>query len=82
MIQTENTAIVLRHVNYRDNDRMVTLLSPSRELPVDQTAGRVFADAQVGCPPCIPIIMSGERIDQNAIECFRYYGIEKVRVTA
>ena len=26
MIQTENTAIVLRHVNYRDNDRMVTLL--------------------------------------------------------
>ena len=30
MIQTEHTAIVLRHVNYRDNDRMVTLLSPSR----------------------------------------------------
>ena len=30
MIQTENTAIVLRHVNYRDYDRMVTLLSPSR----------------------------------------------------
>ena len=30
MIQTENTAIVLRFVNYRDNDRMVTLLSPSR----------------------------------------------------
>ena len=30
MIQTENTAIVLRHVNYRDNDRMITLLSPSR----------------------------------------------------
>ena len=30
MRQTENTAIVLRHVNYRDNDRMLTLLSPSR----------------------------------------------------
>lgn len=30
MIETENTAIVLRHANYRDNDRMVTLLSPSR----------------------------------------------------
>ena len=30
MNQTENTAIVLRHVNYRDNDRIVTLLSPSR----------------------------------------------------
>ena len=30
MVQTENTAIVLRYVNYRDNDRIVTLLSPSR----------------------------------------------------
>ena len=30
MVQTENTALVLRHVNYRDNDRMVTLFSPSR----------------------------------------------------
>ena len=30
MIQTENTAIVLRRVNYRENDRMVTLLRPSR----------------------------------------------------
>ena len=30
MTQTENTAIVLRYANYRDNDRMVTLLSPSR----------------------------------------------------
>ena len=30
MTQTENTAIVLRHVDYRDNDRMVTLFSPSR----------------------------------------------------
>ena len=30
VIQTENTAIVLRHVDYRDNDRMITLLSPSR----------------------------------------------------
>ncbi len=30
MIQTENTAIVLRHADYRDNDRMLTLFSPSR----------------------------------------------------
>ncbi len=30
MRETENTAIVLRHASYRDNDRMLTLLSPSR----------------------------------------------------
>ena len=28
--QTENTAIVLRYANYKDNDRMLTLLSPTR----------------------------------------------------
>ena len=40
MRQTEHTAIVLRWANYRDNDRMLTLLSPTR--------GRVEALAR-GC---------------------------------
>lgn len=30
MRQTANTAIVLRYANYRDNDRMLTLFSPTR----------------------------------------------------
>lgn len=30
MVQTENTAIVLRYADYRESDRMVTLFSPSR----------------------------------------------------
>lgn len=30
MVQTENTAIVLRRVDYRDNDRLITLLNPTR----------------------------------------------------
>lgn len=30
MEQTENTAIVLRYANYRDNDRMLTLFSPTK----------------------------------------------------
>lgn len=30
MTQTENTAIVLRHADYHEYDRMVTLLSPTR----------------------------------------------------
>ena len=40
MRQTENTAIVLRYANYRDNDRMLTLFSPTR--------GRIEALAR-GC---------------------------------
>lgn len=30
MIQTDHTCIVLRYANYRENDRMLTLLSPRR----------------------------------------------------
>ena len=40
MRQTENTAIVLRYANYKDNDRMLTLFSPTR--------GRIEALAR-GC---------------------------------
>ncbi|MBQ6893166.1 MAG: aminotransferase class V-fold PLP-dependent enzyme [Clostridia bacterium] len=39
--------------------------------------GRVLAVSTVGCPPAVPIVMCGERIDEKAIECFKYYGITK-----
>lgn len=52
MHQTENTAIVLRYANYRDNDRMLTLLSPTR--------GRVEALAR-GCRrPRSPLLNASE----------------------
>ena len=56
------------------------MLALTEEIPVEQAAGRVFADAQVGCPPCIPIIACGEEVDEAAIKCFRYYNIPMCRV--
>lgn len=56
------------------------MLALTEEIPVEKAAGRVFADAQVGCPPCIPIIACGEEVDEAAIRCFRYYGISSCRV--
>ncbi len=56
------------------------LLSPSEELPVSECVGRVLAAATVGCPPAVPIVVSGERIDESALACFSYYGIEFCRV--
>ena len=55
-------------------------LSPGMEIPVSQAEGRILADARLSCPPCVPIIAWGERIDRNAIHCFQYYGIETCRV--
>lgn len=56
------------------------MLSPSESLPISECEGRVLASASVGCPPAVPIVVSGERIGKSAVECFEYYGIEKVSV--
>ena len=42
--------------------------------------GRVCAAPTVGCPPAVPVVVSGEVIGADAADVFRYYGIEKVRV--
>ena len=44
--------------------------------------GRVCGLPTVGCPPAIPIAVSGERITPEALALFAYYGIEQVEVLA
>ena len=56
------------------------LFSPSREIPVERAVGRVLADARTACPPCVPLLMPGERIDADAVRCFQYYGVTACRV--
>ncbi len=49
-------------------------------INVNDAENRVLALDPVSCPPAVPIVVCGENIDKNAIECFKYYGIEKVTV--
>ncbi len=56
------------------------ITSPSVEIPVREAKGRILASPCVSCPPAIPILVCGELIDERAIECFEYYGVEKCRV--
>ena len=56
------------------------LFSPAETVPVENSLGRVLSAATVGCPPAVPILICGERIDENAIACFQYYGITHCRV--
>ena len=58
------------------------LFSASEEVPMEESLGRVLAAATVGCPPAVPIVVCGERIDEHAIRCFEYYGIELCCVVA
>ena len=63
MRQTERTAIVLRCVNYRDNDRMRTLFSP--------TQGRIEALAR-GCrKPRSPILNASELFALGDFELYQ-----------
>ncbi|MBE6549920.1 MAG: amino acid decarboxylase [Ruminococcaceae bacterium] len=52
------------------------VFSPQERLPIYECEGRVLASASVPCPPAVPIVVSGEIIDKNAIELFEYYGID------
>ena len=51
------------------------MLSNSEVIPVSRSLGRILAVPTVGCPPAVPIVACGERIDSHAMECFDYYGI-------
>ena len=57
------------------------VLSNQETLPIESCIGRTLASVTVGCPPAIPIVVSGEIIDEGSIEIFKYYGIEKCTVT-
>lgn len=52
------------------------MFAPSEIIPVEQSEGRILAAASVGCPPAVPIVICGERIDAESIRCFSYYGID------
>ena len=52
------------------------MLSDFEQIPAEQCIGRVLAVPTVGCPPAVPILVCGEEIDEHAIACFNYYGIE------
>lgn len=56
------------------------VFTPSETVPVEQSRGRVLAAIGVGCPPAVPILVSGERIDDCALSCFRYYGYDTCEV--
>lgn len=55
-------------------------LSPRETVPVSESVGRVLAATSVGCPPAVPILVCGERIDEAAARSLVYYGQETCTV--
>ncbi|MEA4822789.1 MAG: PLP-dependent transferase [Clostridiaceae bacterium] len=57
-------------------------LSNRETVPTESCAGRILASVHIACPPAVPIVVCGERIDDNAVQCLRYYGIASCDVVA
>ena len=54
--------------------------APRETVDAARSLGRICGLPTVGCPPAIPIAVSGERITQEAVALFAYYGIQQVDV--
>ena len=62
-------------MNIRD-----AVLSISENVDVKDSIGKTLCDMTLSCPPAVPILVSGEKIDKTAIDTFSYYGIEKCNI--
>ena len=52
----------------------------SESIPVENSVGRVAASPAVACPPAVPVVISGEIINESTVEIMKYYGTKYVRV--
>ena len=52
------------------------LFRPFERIPTENSLGKILASPSVSCPPAVPIVICGERIDEQALALFQYYGIE------
>lgn len=53
-------------------------LSKSQILPVSEALGKIAADTYICCPPAIPVVVSGEEIDENTVQILKSINITKV----
>ena len=56
------------------------IFGESETVSVENAVGRICGTPTVSCPPAIPIVVSGERISENAVKLFKRYGIDKISV--
>ncbi len=56
------------------------ILDKSERIPVEDALGRICGAPLVSCPPAIPIVVSGEIINEEAIKMLKYYNINYIEV--
>ena len=54
--------------------------APRETLPARRCLGRTLAAPALNCPPCVPIAVCGEVIDEAVLKRLAYYGIAQCEV--
>ena len=54
--------------------------SPHEEILVENCEGRIAAGVICPCPPGIPVVVSGEKLNKDSIKMLKNYGAVKVNV--
>lgn len=55
-------------------------LSPKRRVLLTAAKGMVCGGVHTPCPPCIPLVMPGERLDEDCIKELKRYGVLEISV--
>lgn len=56
------------------------VLGASERLPIEKTLGRISAQSSTTCPPGVPLVVAGERIDKIVLKSLKSYGIDSLLV--
>ena len=56
------------------------MLSLSQTVSVNDSVGKIIATPNISCPPAVPIIVSGEKVDEDVLSVFEYYSISECDV--
>ena len=54
--------------------------SPFETIRTENALGRICHGIHTSCPPCVPIVMPGEKLDEGCIAELLRYGIEEIEV--
>ncbi len=56
------------------------IFSPFEIVDAEHSFGRTLARPAASCPPCVSVLMPGERIEEDSIKIFKKYSINKIPV--
>lgn len=56
------------------------MFMPQKKVPLAKAVGYVCGEIKAPCPPCIPVVMPGEIISDEAAEALRLYNVKEISV--